>query len=60
MGEERKKRPEGTESRKIHKTHFSVPDEKLKTGKFDSGYVWVNAGNGRQKRVLKQEIIKNS
>ncbi len=39
--------------KKIHQTHFPVPKIQLKDDEYDSGYEWVNLGNGKWKRVPK-------
>lgn len=35
----------------IHKTHFEVPEVKIKKSSFNSGYNWVYQGVGRWKLV---------
>jgi hypothetical protein len=45
--------PTGTE-KKIHPTHFPVLNIPLRNKDYDSGYEWVNSGNGRWKRVPKK------
>ena len=37
--------------KKHHKTHFDVPEKKLKKSNFNSGYNWVYMGVGRWKLV---------
>lgn len=40
--------------KKIHKTHFPVEKIPLQDSNLDTGYEWVDLGNGRWKRVTKK------
>lgn len=47
------------EPKKIHKTHFPVVKTPLKEGNFNSGYEWVDKGNGHWIRILKKTESEN-
>lgn len=40
--------------KKTHQTHFSGLETPLEDNDYDSGYEWVDMGNGRSKRVPKK------
>ena len=40
--------------KKIHQTHFSVPETHFQDSGQNNDYEWVSSGPGRLKRVLKK------
>lgn len=40
--------------KKVHQTHFTVPENPSRGNGYDNGYEWVDCGNGRWKRVPKK------
>jgi len=40
--------------KKVHQTHFTVPENPLRRNGYDNGYEWVDYGNGHWKRVHKK------
>lgn len=43
------------QEKQIHHTHFPVLKIPLKDTGFESGYEWIDLGNGRMKRVPKKK-----
>ncbi len=42
--------------KRIHKTHFPVPEIPLRDRNYDTGYEWIQTGDGRWKRVPRTKV----